>query len=335
MKRLKLVLLGDSGIGKTRIVKSYIQLYSPPSSLQDILSGASNGKEDTNLHDAGEEIQLKVSDKKKRGDVVSCHCVTLLYRGQPIDVELWDTTGKHEYQPVCRFALYEADIVLFCFNVQDPLTIEHVKQTWFPLFLKNIQAGNHHLCLVGISPGNDNWAQLEERKLQQELFPESIYQNVKPWFVDSESPDQVLEMFNSIIHFGITGHGCAITETLIRSASMCNSAGMCNLLDTDHGEGASSSSSTITTIQQRASEPLHLQRLARAQSQEAMEMSPVLNRQSEPISTSKPPRHGRSSVFTRSHTTKHSLEFANSGTEQDKKKKTTTSKTRRLKCTIS
>ncbi|KAK0398732.1 hypothetical protein QR680_002728 [Steinernema hermaphroditum] len=95
--RKKLVVVGDGSCGKTSL-------------LQRFTSGAfSDEHEPTVFENYVADIMLK---KKK------------------VELTLWDTAGQEDYDRIRPFSYIESDVVLLCFDVGRPITLENAVMKW-------------------------------------------------------------------------------------------------------------------------------------------------------------------------------------------------------------
>lgn len=98
--RSKLVVVGDCGCGKTALIhryvnESFLEAYTPTG---------------FNTYNA----TYDVSDTYK------------------IEMSVWDTSGDAGYDRVRPLSYADADLVILCFSVADPDSMDHVVSKWFP-----------------------------------------------------------------------------------------------------------------------------------------------------------------------------------------------------------
>jgi Ras-related C3 botulinum toxin substrate 1 len=98
--RIKCVLVGDSGVGKTLLLFSYMNGELPK-----------------------EHIPPTVSDN---------YVVNLTVGQQNIELSLWDTSGNAEYDRLRPLNYPNTDIFLICFSIVKPVLFENITVKWYP-----------------------------------------------------------------------------------------------------------------------------------------------------------------------------------------------------------
>ena len=48
------------------------------------------------------------------------------------ELELWDAAGQEEYYRLRQLAYPSADVILLCFSVDSPSSLENILETWMP-----------------------------------------------------------------------------------------------------------------------------------------------------------------------------------------------------------
>ncbi|KAL1487563.1 hypothetical protein ABEB36_015763 [Hypothenemus hampei] len=99
MKQIKCVFVGDSGVGKTSILISYItstfQARYTPTVFVDLF------KEN------------------------------LTFQDKPINLHLWDISGKGIYDQIRPLSYSKTDIFFICFSLDNPASFENVRTKWY------------------------------------------------------------------------------------------------------------------------------------------------------------------------------------------------------------
>jgi small GTP-binding protein len=103
--RFKLILVGDSGVGKTSILQRF------------------------------------TSDEKVTSDYVSTVGVDFKIKGmrvdsQNVELQLWDTCGQDRFRAICRSYFRDVNGVLFVYDVTQRETFEKISD-WYEDFLQN------------------------------------------------------------------------------------------------------------------------------------------------------------------------------------------------------
>ena len=96
--RCKLILVGDSYVGKTSIIARYIKKY------QDNYPCTVSASFTTKLE---------------------------IINGKQINFELWDTVGEEKYRSVNNIFYKEAQICLMVFDITNKKTFESIKNYWY------------------------------------------------------------------------------------------------------------------------------------------------------------------------------------------------------------
>lgn len=96
--KCKIVLVGDCECGKTSLIKRYIK-----ENFNEIYTATAFDTYNTTYH---------VSDTYK------------------IQMSLWDTSGSHMYNSVRPLSYADADLIMVCFSVADPDSLEHAISRW-------------------------------------------------------------------------------------------------------------------------------------------------------------------------------------------------------------
>lgn len=95
----KLVVVGDGGCGKTSLLVVYSEGRFPEEYVPTVF-----------------ENYVPIVD----------------FRGQRVELALWDTAGQEEYDRLRPLSYPETDVVLMCFAVDYPVSLANVKDKWLP-----------------------------------------------------------------------------------------------------------------------------------------------------------------------------------------------------------
>eukprot|EP00347_Sterkiella_histriomuscorum_P021626 403333325 len=94
---VNVVVVGDSGIGKTNMILSY---------AQDSFSS---------------EYKPTVFDH---------YSSEVEYNGHPCSLEIWDLSGKDEHQSLRKFAYSKAQAIVICYSMMDSKSFKSVQSKW-------------------------------------------------------------------------------------------------------------------------------------------------------------------------------------------------------------
>ena len=131
-----IIIIGNSGVGKTSILQRYILNEFYENTLSTI-----------GLNSTEKEITLK--------------------NGKKIKLKLFDTAGQEKYHSLSRSYFRNVDGVLFVYSVNDLKSFENIKD-WIKLFMKN-HNGKKDIPLYLIENKNDLDRNVEEHLIDDFL----------------------------------------------------------------------------------------------------------------------------------------------------------------------
>eukprot|EP00475_Leptophrys_vorax_P006357 TRINITY_DN13927_c0_g1_i1.p1 TRINITY_DN13927_c0_g1~~TRINITY_DN13927_c0_g1_i1.p1 ORF type:complete len:263 (+),score=64.95 TRINITY_DN13927_c0_g1_i1:90-878(+) len=148
-KRIKMCLIGESGVGKTQFMISAAESPGADASIVEI-------KED-NKQQIGVDFRSVSFRFKRHGDA---RFVTESgQRPNEVDVEVkchvWDTPGKLTLQQLSMHSsktyFRGVDALLLCYDVTDSSTLTALKDRWLPLLLRgtSVEHGSCSFFLIG------------------------------------------------------------------------------------------------------------------------------------------------------------------------------------------
>ena len=132
----KIIIIGNSGVGKTSILERFILDKFDESLLST--------------------IGINFSEK-----------VILLENGKKIKLKLYDTAGQEKFNSISRSYFRNADGVLFVYAVNDLNSFQNIKN-WIELFMEN-HNGKKNIPLYLIENKNDL-----DRKVEEYLIDEFL-----------------------------------------------------------------------------------------------------------------------------------------------------------------
>ena len=127
---LKILLVGDTSVGKTSILSKYID---------DIF-------EENQISTIGVEYKVK----------------SLIINGRKINLRIWDSSGQERFRSITQSFFRNADGILYIFDLTEKKTFEGVKQ-WL------IDSESYNLNIKKILVGN-KVDLVEKRKVEKEII---------------------------------------------------------------------------------------------------------------------------------------------------------------------
>ena len=136
----KLVLIGDSGVGKTCIISRFIKGTFDPNSPSN---GASYVSKTIEIPELNQELAL----------------------------DIWDTAGQEKYRAITKFFFQNAKMVILVYEITRRESFDNMKNCWYPLIKENADPD----IVIGIA-GNKSDLYLEEDVPEKEAkdFAKSI-----------------------------------------------------------------------------------------------------------------------------------------------------------------
>ncbi|KAJ5074458.1 hypothetical protein M0811_01089 [Anaeramoeba ignava] len=143
MNSIKLVCVGDDGIGKTCLYISYATNSFPTDYIQQMFDGSA---------------------------------LNIKYKEKYYSLGLWDTAGKEDYDRLRPLSYPETDVLLVCFSLISISSFENIKAKWIPEI--NHYCPNVPFILVGtkldLRDDKDTINNLEEKGLSPISYQEGF-----------------------------------------------------------------------------------------------------------------------------------------------------------------
>ena len=140
-KTTKVVLIGDSGVGKTCIISRFIS--NEFEKELDSTDGASYGTK---------ELFLPKLKKK-------------------IILDIWDTAGQERYKSLTKFFYKDAQIIIMVYDITKKNSFENLKNQWYKE-IQELSEKNYILAIVGNKSDLYETEQISEKEARE--FAESI-----------------------------------------------------------------------------------------------------------------------------------------------------------------
>ena len=125
--KCKVILVGEAGVGKTCIIKQYLDKVFDPEEIPTI---------------AGQEVFKEINIENKL-----------------IKLTIWDTCGQERFRSINKIFMKESDIVILVYDKTNMKSFKELKNYWYDNVVSNI--GNNFV--IGIA-GN-KYDLLEEEKV--------------------------------------------------------------------------------------------------------------------------------------------------------------------------
>jgi len=116
---VKVVLVGDSGVGKTSMIKQFTDNQFDPDNTSPSIASQYNSK----------EIEIEKTDKK-------------------IKFDLWDTAGQEIYRSLAKIFYKDANIILLVYDITNKKSFEGIEKYWYNQ-IKTTLIHDPILALVG------------------------------------------------------------------------------------------------------------------------------------------------------------------------------------------
>ncbi|QLL33775.1 hypothetical protein HG536_0F01000 [Torulaspora globosa] len=171
-KHLKIVVVGDRGVGKTCLLISYVQRQFPTGYVPTVF----------------ENYVTKVEGPKKK----------------IIELALWDTGGQEEYNRLRPLSYSEVDILMVCYSVGSKASLQNVEDLWMPE-VKHF-CPNAPTMLLGLK--SDLYDQMNFGELVDLEQAELVAQKLGAFShmqCSAKSRSQVDEVFNEALNTALRG----------------------------------------------------------------------------------------------------------------------------------
>ena len=158
----KIILVGESGVGKTSIISRYIK----------------------NLYSNDQPATLSPLNLKKN----------IIIDGYNLDLEIWDTAGQEQYRSITTLFYKDALICILVYDITKKNSFESVQSYWHFSVTENGEKG----IILGVA-GNKSDLYEKEEVSEQEAKEYSDYINASFKLVSAKNNTSINELFNELI----------------------------------------------------------------------------------------------------------------------------------------
>ena len=160
---IKVVLLGESGVGKTSIISQFTKgLFN-----QDIMS--------TN----GATFSTKKKEFKEQNKILS--------------FEIWDTAGQEKYRSLAKMFFKDAAVTLLVYDITNKDSFIEIKDYWMDLVKEN---GPEQVIMYIV--GNKYDLSEKEGVSEEEIRKYAQSQSISLWFTSAKDSTGIDELFEEI-----------------------------------------------------------------------------------------------------------------------------------------
>ena len=160
---LKIVLVGESSVGKTSIITQFIE-KTFQDKLQSTVGGTFNSK------------------------VIRCEDLN-----KSLKLDIWDTAGQERYRSVTKMFYKDADVAILVYDITNKKSFEELKNYWVNQVLDS-SLKKTLLCIIANKSDLINLEQVDEGEARN--YAETI--NALYFVVSAKDSTSINEMFKEI-----------------------------------------------------------------------------------------------------------------------------------------
>ena len=158
----KVILVGESGVGKTSIISRYIK----------------------NWYNDDHPSTLSPLSLKKN----------IIIDGYNIDLEIWDTAGQEQYRSIASLFYKDALICILVYDITKRKSFENIQSYWHFSVTENGLKG----IIIGVA-GNKNDLYEKEEVSEKEAKEYSDYINASFKLVSAKNNTSINELFEQLV----------------------------------------------------------------------------------------------------------------------------------------
>ena len=159
---IKITLIGNSGVGKTCIIRRY--------SLNDYVE---NPTSTTGGNYSSKFVEIN---------------------GQKYQLDLWDTAGQERYRSLTKHFYKDAYIIVLVYDITKQDTFEELKSIWYPNVL---QMGEKYTVLAVVGNKSDLFEDEEVKEEEARKYTESIGATFMQ--VSAKNGDNIELLFDTLV----------------------------------------------------------------------------------------------------------------------------------------
>ena len=137
---IKIVLLGETSVGKTSIITRFTQNSFNPNTLSSL-----------NAQFVTKTIEIN---------------------SEKITFDLWDTAGQEKYRSLAKIFYKDAKVIIFVYDITNKKSFDEIKNYWYNETKENVEEENVIFCLVGNK--NDLYEEEKISEKDAQEFADSI-----------------------------------------------------------------------------------------------------------------------------------------------------------------
>ncbi len=137
---IKIVLLGETSVGKTSIITRFTQNSFNPNTLSSL-----------NAQFVTKTIEIN---------------------NEKITFDLWDTAGQEKYRALAKIFYKDAKVIIFVYDITNKKSFDDIKNYWYNETKENVEDENVIFCLVGNK--NDLYEEEKISEKEAQEFADSI-----------------------------------------------------------------------------------------------------------------------------------------------------------------